>query len=162
MENCENLKNKLRELEGKTFKTNKQGGHSFTVTDTQFHMGKFYLYTASRTFVQTETEFKAFLDTITVLDEGVVTKAAFVPNKDIKTLKNLSMEHSPEVITAVTTITQNAVTISNGLMDMFNTMSKTPTEEDFKKAEAMSKLSNSYNSVVQTQINLLNLKNKRS
>jgi len=164
MENCDSLKQRLTALEGKTFKTGKQGGHSFVVKTTDFKLGKFYIYTRTRTFVQTESEFKAFLGTITIQGEGEPAKQTFVPNKEQITLKNPTMENSlvPEVVSAITTTITNAALVSNALMEQFKVLSGTPTEDDYKKAEAMSKLGNTMNSVAQTQINLMNLKNRRS
>jgi len=164
MENYGSLKQALQSLEGKTFKTGKQGGHSFEVQSTGYKLGKYYLYTKPRTFVKTESEFKAFLGTITIQGEGEPVKQTFVPNESKITLKNHTMENSlvPEVVSAITTTITNAATVSNALMAQFNILSGAPTKEDYEKAEAMSKMANTMNSLSQTQINLINLKNRRS
>lgn len=162
MENCENLKEALQALEGKVFKINDKPGYRFEVNRVNYGMGKYYIYTQIQTFVHTDTQFKAFLDTITVLDDGVPVKTKFMSQRDEIIQKNNVMEQSPEVTTAITTVTQNAATVSSALMAQFNVLSGNPTAEDYRKAEAMSKMANTMTSVAQTQINLLNLKIKRS
>jgi hypothetical protein len=165
MENCENLKEALKNLEGKTFRFHDKGAYRFTVTRVDYAMGKFYVYTSIQTFVKTETEFKAFLDIITITDDGEPTKKPFMPNKDKITPNKETMEASliiQEQGAAINATLANATTMSNALMAQFNVLSGNPKPEDYKKAEAMAKLANTVTSVTQTQINLLNLKIKRS
>jgi len=164
MENCDSLKQELQNLVGKTFKTGKQGGHSFTVDNAGYKLGKFYIYARTRTFVQTENEFKAFLGMITLQDGAEPVKQTFAQNRELLTLKYDTMENSlvPEVITAITTTVKNAATVSDALMAQFNVLAGMPTKEDYEKAEAMSKMANTMNNVAQTQINLMNLKSRRS
>lgn len=164
MENCENLKGRLLELQGKSFTRGKQGGYKYSVHKVNFGMGKFYIYTQSQTFVRTETDLRAFLDTITVLDTDTLANTALLPENDKKTLKNDTMQELliPEAQTALTATLANANSMSEALMKQFNVMSGNPTEEDYKKTEAMAKVANTMNSITQTQINLINLTRKRS
>jgi hypothetical protein len=165
MENCENLKEALKNLEGKTFKENKQGGHKRVVDDVDIRLNKYYVFTKFKTYSFYEAEFKAFLETITVLDDSELAKNTFVPHRDKITPKNETMGTSLIIADqgeAISATLANATTMSNALMAQFNVLSGNPKLEDYKKAEAMAKLANTVNSVTQTQINLLNLKIKRS
>ena len=142
-------------LKGRSFEYVKK---RYDCTDVRQAYGKVTVFCVNRTFVWMETQLPAFLSEIRVLDGNGPQKPAFVPDKEKITLKPNTVEviqHQAEVTSSIAT----ADKITAALEVQFNVLSGKPTEEDYKKAEAMSKLANTMVSVAQTKINYLKLKN---
>lgn len=148
------------DLIGRDFEYAKaQRKHVYKVRDVRMHPGnKIAIYCVSRTFVWTAEQLPAFLSEIRVMDENGPQKQAFVPDKEKITLKQNTMS---DVI--VQNHADNGVSVAdkmtNSLMGMFETLAGNPTEADFKKAEAMSKVAHTVISIEQTKIRYLKLKN---
>ena len=130
----------------------------YDCTDVRQAYGKVTLFCVNRTFVWMETQLPAFLSEIRVIDENGPQKPAFVPDKEKLTLKSNAMTDL---------VIQNHVDagvnvsdkMTNSLMSMFEVLAGNPTEADFKRAEAMSKVAHTVISIEQTKVNYLKLKN---
>lgn len=131
----------------------------FTVSSVNFYQGRFYLYTTEqRTFVKDSSQFENFLRAIKVEPLNVAPAATDTDEKDSlnKPKSNKTMDSQSN--TVVTNAVTNTETVNNELFKMFQQLSGNPTDDDYKKAEAMSKMANTMVSVSQTQINFLRLK----
>lgn len=167
MENSRNLKKELEKLNGRQFLFK---GKPFTVANTGLLHGKYYIYTDGRTFVYYESDFRAFLGAITLIDATApppTEKTAAQMQNEIKItkLKNKIMDSESKTnevtVVAADVAVKQTQTITDGLMRMFEILSGEPTEMDFKKADAMSKMAGSIVSVEQTKLNYMKLKNGR-
>jgi hypothetical protein len=127
----------LKELQGKAFIFKKT---KYKVETTKMVKDVAVIRTDRMTFTFLKSAFETWLDEILILEdtpgEANVTRKEWIP---------------AEVIPAKTTGLQteliasenNAVKVSNKLMEVFDTISNNPTEEAYKKASAMVQVANS-------------------
>lgn len=153
MENSERLKEMLA-LKGRSFELNKV---RHDVTDVRYYMGRYTVYTPQQTFVKDDSQFETFLRQIKLLSIDAPIKKEFIPNKELIILKTETIMDS-QTTTEVVAATNEVTTVNTALLDMFNKLSGTPTEADYKQAEAMSKMANTIISAKQMHINFLKLK----
>jgi hypothetical protein len=148
-------RNELNELAHRCFKWQ---GRDYKVTGTQYVAGRYTVITDRRTFSYDVNQFNVFLTEITVLPLDAKPEAkGFVPDKNKITFKTNPAMNETQIANVDASVTA-AESMTTEMMKMFKTLSGTPTDSDFKKAEAMSKVAGTVISIVQTQINLEKLK----
>jgi len=156
------MQNKLNQFVGETFIFSTL---KYKVVEVKIVNQKAIIKTDRRTFAFLENELDDFMESIKFLDVenskniGVsVEKSLEVQNiwsSDNEVKK--AVQSSPlqaEIIVAES----NAHKVSCKLMDVFNSLSESPTEETYKKAAAMVNVSNSIVAVQMAQIKFLSLK----
>lgn len=151
------MQNLLNKIEGKSFKLN---GKIFTVREVKIVNHKGVILTDGSSFVKTKSEMEAFMEEIEILE--VLPVKSFVPGgvtggDYYKPFDELVLKSSPlqaEILVAES----NAQKVSNKLMEVFDLLADSPTEETYKKASAMVNVSNSIVNVQMAQIKFLSLK----
>ena len=154
------MQNHLKKLNNKTFK---YCGQLYEVVEAKIVNSKAVIKTNRQTFVKIESELNAFMDDI-----------EFVKNKDISTSEKLveaimspkkELQESEVFVpkssvlqAEIMTAESNAVKVTNKLMEVFESLSSNPTEDTYKKAQAMVNVSNSIVNVQMAQIKFLTLK----
>jgi hypothetical protein len=143
----------LNKLNGKAFK---YCGKTYSVKETKIVNQRGVILTDGQSFVKTNSELEAFIDDIEIVKiekttVGVVSSKLFTPSDEV-VLK--SSPFQAEIIVAES----NAQKVSNKLMEVFNSLADSPTEETYKKAQAMVNVSNSIVAVQMAQIKFLSLK----
>lgn len=138
----------------------KYRGKIYCVKDTEVRFGKNKIQTDLRAFVWDDVQLEDFINEIT--DLKPITEAVQRPPgcNETNNKQNTIMAQS-ESIAVMNASVASADAMNLKLMDMFNILSENPTEADFKKAEAMSKIVNTVISVEQTKINYLKLKSQQ-
>jgi hypothetical protein len=151
------MQNLLNKIEGKSFKLN---GKIFTVRETKIVNQKGVILTDGSSFVKTKSEMEAFLDEIEIIEVlpvksfisgGFTGGDKYIPSSEVVVKSSLLQA---EIILAES----NASKVSNKLMEVFNLLADSPTEETYKKASAMVNVSNSIVNVQMAQIKFLSLK----
>jgi hypothetical protein len=131
----------------------------YTVKDVNYYQSRYVVYTVEgRTFSKDISQFDRFLTQIKVLPLDGDPTGDTVSEIDEKTTFKPNATMDQQKHTGVATAVNNTETVNNELFKMFQTLSGEPKDEDYKKAEAMSKLANTMVSVSQTHINFLRLK----
>jgi DNA-directed RNA polymerase subunit E'/Rpb7 len=151
------MQNLLNKIDGKFFKYN---GKIYTVRETKIVNQKGVILTDGSSFVKTKAEMEVFLDEIEILEvlpvksfiPGCVTGVDYYKPSDELVLKSSPLQ--AEIVVAES----NAQKVSNKLMEVFNSLADSPTEETYKKASAMVNVSNSIVAVQMAQIKFLSLK----
>ena len=135
-------------LDGRSFS---YCGKEYHCSQVAFKMGRYTIYTDKRTFVKTESEYNAFLDDIKLIQKKKMSEKQ--PESDTKNTPSAVQSIKAEIIES------NSVNkrMSDSLMEVFETLSKEPKEEDFKKADAMVKVANAIVGVQMAQFKYLNL-----
>jgi hypothetical protein len=154
------MQNHLNKLNGKTFR---YCGMLYKVLDTKIVNYKAVIKTDRQTFVKTESELNAFVDDIEFVKEKLVSPA----EKLVEAIMSPKKEgEESEVFVSKSSVLQaeiivaesNAQKVTNKLMDVFNELSSNPTDETYKKAQAMVNVSNSIVNLQIAQIKFLMLK----
>lgn len=146
------MQESLNKLIGKSFK---YYGKNYVVKSAKIISHNAVISTDSHTFVKTESELEAFMNDV----EFFSIKQEVIKNKTFLVPKTESVEIVPSVLnTGIITAESNAQKVSNKLMDIFEALSESPTEETYRKAAAMVNVSNSIVNVQMAQIKLLSLK----
>lgn len=135
-------------LKGRSFEFERK---RYDVTDVRYAHTKTTIYTVQeRTFVKDTGQLMNFMRQIKTIDVEPENE----PKEEIMST----------TLTPVQTEAQASVTVASQmtaeLKKMFDVLAGTPTEEDYKKAEAMSKVVHTIVSVEQTKINFLKLKDR--
>ncbi len=131
------------DLEGRSFEHAKR---RYDCTGVKRVFGKVSIFCAQRTFVWTVVQLQVFLSELRVIDE-----------KENLPLKQNSMSNvivQGQVDAGVSV----ADKLTKGLMEEFEILSGTPTEADFKRAEAKGKVAHTVIAIEQTKIGYLKLK----
>lgn len=136
-------------LDGRSFS---YCGKEYHCSQVAFKMGRYTIYTDKRTFIKTESEYNAFLDDIKLIQKKKMSEKQ--PESDTKNTPSAVQSIKAEIIES------NSVNkrMSDSLMEVFETLSKEPKEEDFKKADAMVKVANAIVGVQMAQFKYLSLK----
>lgn len=151
--NSEERNSKMQELDGRSFRYD---GRVFDVIGTEYHNGRHFVYTAQeRRFIKDGEQFERFLQEIKLLPEGEKsqTQKQFIP-KPMETKPLLSENDAQAVDATIST----ADAITSALMQTFNELNTTPTEETFKKASAQTDVARTMVMLAQTKINYMKLK----
>jgi hypothetical protein len=127
----------LKELEGKAFVFNKI---KYNVETTKMVKDVAVIRTDRKTFTFLPSAFETWLGEVLIFEdtpgEANVTRKEWIPAAII-----------PAKITGLQTeliaSENNAVKVSNKLMEVFETLSSNPTDEAYKKASAMVQVANS-------------------
>lgn len=142
------MQNLLNKLNGKAFK---YCGKTYIVKSTKIVNQKGVVLTDSQSFVKTTSELEAFMEDIEFVKLDKKDLMEFIPSNE------LVAKSSPlqvEIVVAEST----AQKVSNKLMEVFDSLADSPTEETYKKAAAMVNVSNSIVAVQMAQIKFLSLK----
>jgi hypothetical protein len=127
----------LKGLEGKAFVHKKT---KYNVVATKIVNGVAVVRTDRQTFSFVPSDFEIWFENIDVFEASLshanVTRKEWIPANVIPA-KPPGLK--PEVIAAE----NNAVKVSNKLMEIFDVISSNPTDEAFKKASAMVQVANS-------------------
>lgn len=143
-----NLTEKTNQFKGRSFEFEKK---RFDVTDVRCDTGRAYIYTLQeRTFVKDSGQLDNFLLHVKFLPVGAEPEP-----KNNQNTKPMTQD-----VSVVNTSVQTADDMTSKMKQMFDVLSDKPTEEDFKKAEGMTKIANAIISVEQTKINYLKLKDQ--
>jgi hypothetical protein len=143
---------KLNSLNGASFLWR---GKRFNVTAVKFSgvIRNYCIITDKRTFAHDHVgKFEAWLGEITVLN-GTEQIKEFKPNNKqvMETETNL----------AVTAAAKNVATVTEGLLEAFNSIKANPTEENIKKGHALSSIANTMVNVGKLQVDILKLKTRQ-
>lgn len=171
------MQNLLNKFEGKTFK---YCGQLYIVAGTKIVNYKAVIKTDRQSFVKDAIELESFLGDIVFVDENQVkpTNTLMSVMKEMKSekpveeiistaevLSDKELNSSEEMFspssalqTEIVQAESNATKVSNKLMEVFNSLADNPTEETYKKAQAMVNVSNSIVNVQMAQIKFLMLK----
>lgn len=141
MENLTNIRSKLESLKGKSFIWKRK---PYSVKRAEYRLGKCVVFTTTNYLVFEPLQFEEFFMEINI-DVEQLTK-----NNEIMNTEIVPVNTSIEV----------AGNITGKLVEMFNTLSGNPSDDDYKKAEAMSKVAHTIVTVEQTKINLMKLKDR--
>jgi hypothetical protein len=147
------MQNLLNKLNGKAFK---YCGRTYVVKETKIVSQKAVILTDGQSFVKTNSELEAFMEDIEIVKIEKFKDGGFVPKPYIPS-DEVVFKSSPlqaEILVAES----NASKVSNKLMEVFNSLADSPTEETYKKASAMVNVSNSIVAVQMAQIKFLSLK----
>lgn len=136
-------------LDGRSFS---YCGKEYYCSQVAFKLCRYTIYTDKRTFVKTESEYNAFLDDIKLIQKEKMNQKQ--PESDTKNTPSVVQSIKAEIIES------NSVNkrMSDSLMEVFETLSKNPNDNDFKKADAMVKVANAVVGVQMAQFKYLNLK----
>jgi hypothetical protein len=156
------MQNKLNQFIGERFIFSTL---EYKVLEVKIVNQKAAIKTDRRTFVFLESELTDFMESIKFLDVENFDKKAVEPKKELQVETIWSQEQNvPEV--AKTSVLQAEIVmaestahkVSNKLMEVFEMLANSPTEETYKKAAAMVNVSNSIVNVQMAQIKFLSLK----
>lgn len=150
------MQENLNKLSGKAFK---YCGSTYQVIEIKIVNYKAVVKTNRQTFVKTESELDVFMEDIEFVQlekkeastANGIDLSAWKPKK--KLVDGLTVFNA-EVVAAESA----AQKLSNKLMDVFDSLSDSPTEESYKKASAMVNVANSIVNVQMAQIKFLSLK----
>jgi len=118
----------------------------YDVIDTRFMAGKYYIYTLQeKTFVKTIEQFERFVKSIVMLPD--------TQELQVQANHGITAETSAVIVAG----SNNVKVMQESLMAELQVLNGTPTDADYKRIEAKSKLSNTLVSIAQTQINLIRL-----
>lgn len=151
------MRSHLNKLSGKCFK---YCGINYDVVEVKVVNYKAVIKTNRQIFVKTETEMNAFMDDIEILgkvgavDVVLSTQTAKEEWKPAKVVSEAVAVFNTEIVAAESA----AQKLSNMLMEMFESLAGSPSEDDYKKASAMVNVSNSIVNVQMAQIKFLSLK----
>ena len=156
------MQNKLNQFIGERFIFSTL---EYKVLEVKIVNQKAAIKTDRRTFVFLESELDDFMENIKFVDVENFSKKVSGPQKELQVQTIWSQEdHATEVIKSsplqaeIVVAESNAQKVSNKLMEVFDSLSETPTEETYKKAAAMVNVSNSIVAVQMAQIRFLSLK----
>lgn len=147
------MQNLLNKLSGKAFK---YCGKTYTVKETKIVNQRAVILTDGQSFVKINSELEAFMDDIEIVKIKKANSIAAAA-KSFNQPAEVVVKSSPlqaEIVVAES----NAQKVSNKLMEVFDMLSDAPTEETYKKAQAMVNVSNSIVAVQMAQIKFLSLK----
>lgn len=132
-------------------------GKVYVVKNTKIVNYKAVILTDAQSFVKTESELDAFIDDIEFVSLKKNDISAPKSIVDMAIIKSTPVKNNAlqaEIISAES----NSQKVSNKLMKMFDLISDSPTEETYKQAEAMVKISNSIVNIQTAQMKFLSLK----
>lgn len=118
----------------------------YDVVDVEKNMQKNYIRTKQRTFVYFDSDLESFLSKINIVEKkacSVVSETAPVSVVNVVRHEIVLPAENKQVM--------------DKLFEMFNKLSDSPTENDYKQAKAMSEITESIVKVAQMNINLLRL-----
>lgn len=145
-----NLAEKTNQFKGRSFEFEKK---RFDVTDARCDTGRAYIYTLQqRTFVKDSEQMDNFLRGVKFLPVGAEAEP-----KNNQNHKPMTQELTA-VNASVNASVDTASSMTEKMKAMFDVLAGNPTEEDFRKAEGMTKIANTVVSIEQTKINYLKLK----
>lgn len=137
----------------------------YTVLEVKIVNQKAIIKTDRRTFAFLERELDDFIETIKFLDVEHSKNSATPGEKSLEVQNIWSLENegkkavqSSPLQVEIIVAESNAQKVSSKLMEVFDSLSESPTEETYKKAAAMVNVSNSIVAVQMAQIKFLSLK----
>ena len=156
------MQNKLNQFVGERFIFSTL---EYKVLEVKIVNQKAAIKTDRRTFVFLESELDDFMEAIKFVDIENFPKKAVEQKKELQVQTIWSQEQSaqelvkPSPLQAEIVVAEsNAQKVSNKLMEVFDSLADNPTEETYKKAQAMVNVSNSIVAVQMAQIKFLSLK----
>lgn len=156
------MQNKLNQFVGERFSYNTL---IYKVLEVKIVNQKATIKTDRRTFVFLESELNDFMEVIKFLEVDISRLNSVVVTSPLEVQKIWSSEdeigkavQSSPLQAEIVIAESNAQKVSNKLMEVFETLAESPTEETYKKAAAMVNVSNSIVAVQMAQIKFLSLK----
>lgn len=156
------MQNKLNQFVGERFIFSTL---EYKVLEVKIVNQKATIKTDRRTFVFLESELDDFMEVIKFVDVENFSKKSIEPKKELHVQTIWSQEQNIQQVAKysplqaeIVVAESNAQKVSNKLMEVFNLLADSPTEETYKKASAMVNLSNSIVNVQMAQIKFLSLK----